>query len=312
MDDYAFLPIKNPRLIKYYTDQKNVFWTPADIDMSGDREDWNKLDDNTKHFIKFILCFFAQADGIVIENLMGRFQEETSKWKEAKAFYAMQNAMETIHNETYSLLIEAFITDNDEKNKAFNAISNYKSIKKIADWIIAWMNSDTPLTERVIAFCCVEGVLFSGAFAAIYWVKRLNILKGLCKSNEYIQRDECIHKDFGCELYHFLQTQGFDKVTDKRVREIIESCMVVVEEFINDALKVDLIGMNSSELLDYVKCTADNLSEQLGYKKVFEVENPYDWMATIGMTNKTNFFEDRVTEYSQNDSKFSFEEKEDF
>lgn len=311
--DYAFFPINHPSLLKHYTDQKNVFWTPQEIDMSSDRADWDELDEDSKRFIKFILCFFAQADGIVIENLMERFQSETSKWKEAKAFYTLQNAMEMIHSETYSLLIETFISDPEEKRKAFDAISNYPSIKKIADWMIYWMRSDAPLTERVIAFACVEGVIFSGAFAAIYWIKRKNILHGLTKANEFIARDEGIHKDFGVTLYHHLLSDGDERLSQERVNVIVNSAMDVAEEFIRDALQVDLIGMSADEMTDYVKCTANDLVVNLGYDRIYNVENPFDWMVSIGMTNKTNFFEERVSEYAKaGDGDFEFDEDADF
>lgn len=311
--DYSFFPVRHPKLLEFYTKQKNVFWTPQEIDMSSDREDWDNLDEPSQRFIKFVLCFFAQADGIVIENIMERFQEETSKWKEAKAFYTMQNAMEMIHNETYSLLIETFITNHEEKAKAFNAIQHYPSIGNIASWMIKWLKSDQPLTKRVIAFACVEGVLFSGAFAAIYWIKRKNILHGLTKANEFIARDEGIHKDFGVALYHHLVNEGYERLSEAEVYEIVDESIEVSEKFIREALQVELIGMNADDMIKYVKCTADSLISDLGYEKRYREENPFEWMVSIGITNKTNFFEERVSEYAKpSTGSFTFKVSDDF
>ncbi len=299
---YCFLPMKYPKLLQYYEKQRDAFWTPGEIDMGKDRSDWLSLEPAERKFLTFILAFFAQADGIVIENLIENFQRETSEIKEVNAFYCMQNAMEMIHNETYSMMIETFIQDLQEREKALNAIDNYPSIKKIADWMMMWMKSDSPLMERVIAFACVEGIFFSGAFCAIYWIKKSNKLRGLCKANEFIARDEALHTEFAIALYHHYTSVGkrAPLLDQKVVYSIIGSAMNVAEEFIRDALHVELIGMNAEEMIQYVKCTADSLITSLGYEALYNVENPFDWMMMIALPNKTNFFEDTVSEYSKN------------
>lgn len=309
---YSYFPIEYECLEKYYQLQKNMFWTAQDIDYKGDRDDWESLDDDTKRFVKFILFFFAQADGIINENLIDNFKKETSKYKEARYFYAAQEFIEVGHNETYSNLIETFIRDPEEKKIAFDAINNFPSIKKISDWMFKWMVQSIPLTQRIIAFACVEGILFSGAFAGVYWIKRKNILEGLTKANEYIARDEALHTEFGVALYHTMtkidKNSGFEPLSKEKVHSIISSATSVAEEFIKDALKVELIGMNSEKLIKYVKCTSNKLSESLGYGKIYDVINPFDWMAIIGLPNKSNFFETRVTEYGkQSKSDFEFD-----
>lgn len=312
---YSYFPIKIPILEKYYQLQKEVFWTAQEIEYREDRQDWDLLDDNTKDFVKFLLFFFAQADGIVNENLIENFKRETGEYKEARMFYAAQEFMEVGHNETYSILIDTFIRDPVEKAKAFNAIKYYPSIRKITSWIFEWMRNGRPLTERVIAFACVEGMFFSGAFAGIYWIKRKNILKGLCKANEFIARDEALHTEFAIALYHVLTSidKKYEPLPQTRVHEIIGSAMAAAEEFTRDALRVDLIGMNADDMVTYVKCTANRLSEALGYQKLYNVENPFDWMAIIGLPNKSNFFETRVSEYGrQSKSDFAFDLDADF
>lgn len=302
---YCFSPMKYKKLLKYYEDQRDAFWTFAEIKMDqNDRRDWLSLNNNERKFLTFVLAFFAQADGIVIENLFENFQRETSDIKEANAFYSIQNAIETIHNETYSKLIETFIQDLDQREKAFAAIDNYPSIKKLAEWMMKWMNSDIPLPQRVIAFACVEGIFFSGAFCAIYWIKKTNKLRGLCKANEFIARDEALHTEFAIALYHHLTSviHKFDPLDETIVHNIIKSAMEVSEEFINDALNVELIGMNSKDMIQYVKCTADRLSTSLGYSEIYNTKNPFDWMLLIVLPNKTNFFEDSVSEYSKGNS----------
>lgn len=307
---YSHFPVESEKLEEYYQTQKNVFWTPQEIDFAEDRADWVKLDPPAKRFIKFILCFFAQADGIVNENLFDNFMRETSKLKEAGKFYKMQAAIEQIHNETYSLLIEAFFRDHNEKRKAFNAIRYYPSIKKIADWIFKWMDPKRPLAERVIAFACVEGIFFSSAFAGIYWIKKRNILKGLCKANEWIARDEAIHTEFAIALYHTLTgIRNICTTLEKeKVHEIIKSATVASEEFTRNALRVDMIGMNADDMIKYIQCTSDKLSDSLGYGKIYSAENPFDWMAVISLPNKSNFFETKVSEYGrQENNDFEFD-----
>jgi ribonucleoside-diphosphate reductase subunit M2 len=319
----SFFPITYPILEKYYQKQKNVFWTPQEIDYQSDRENWNKLEAAPKAYIKFILLFFAQADGLINENLIDNFKKETSCYKEAKYFYAAQEFMEVIHNETYSMLIEAFIRDPEEKKLAFNAIQNYPIIRKIADWVMKWMKSDRPLHERVIAFACVEGIMFSSSFAAIYWIKRKNILKGLCKANEFIARDEAIHTEFAIALYHILTDTEklhhkhgdiiYQPLDTSTVHQIISSATEVAIEFTKEAMKVDMVGLLICDMVSYVKCTADQLSTSLGYEKIYSVENPFDWMTVISLPNKSNFFETKVSEYGkQSTSNFDFDLEVDF
>jgi len=299
---YSFLPIKHKNLEQFYQRQKAVVWSPQELDYSRDRSDWDDLDEGTKTFVKFILFFFAQADGIVNENLMTHFKRETSFFKEATFFYSAQEYIETIHNETYSILIETFIRDSEEKLKGYNAIQHYPCIKKIADWMFEWMSSDRSLTERVVAFACVEGIFFSSAFAAIYWIKRRNVLQGLCKANEWIARDEALHTEFAIELYHELtgaDQPRFPRLSEDTVHSIIKSAVAVSENFVRDALQVDLIGMNADDMVDYVKCTGDVVSVSFGYKPIYKIVNPFNWMAVISLPNRSNFFESKVSEYAK-------------
>lgn len=315
---FSHFPIKHKGLEEYYQFQKSVFWTPQEIEFSQDRFDWEdseKLVPEAKKFIKDILAFFAQADGIVNENLIQNFKRETSFLKEAQAFYDMQGAIERIHNETYSMLIESLFRDEEEKHKAFNAIHYYPSVKKIADWTFKWMNDKLPLAERVIAFACVEGIFFSSSFAAIYWIKRKNLLAGLCKANEFIARDEALHTKFAIALYHTLSgiEKKFKPLEPERVHEIITSATETAEEFTQAALPKDLIGMKCEDMIKYVRCTSNSLAVSLGYKPIYDVTNPFDWMAVISLPNKTNFFESRSTEYSRSDGTnfdFDFEDVE--
>ena len=312
---YSYFPIKFPILEKYYQKQKDVYWTAQEIDYLGDRADWDKLDADSRKFIKFILFFFAQADGIVKENLIDNFKRETSFYKECRFFYAAQEFMEVGHNETYSMLIESLIRDPEEKAAGYNAIENFPSIRKMADWMFRWMSRTTSLPERIIAFACVEGIFFSSAFAGIYWIKRKNILKGLCKANEFIARDEAIHTEFAIALYHVITDvdKKYASLSEKRVHEIIGSAVVACEEFTRVALNVDLVGMNADEMVLYVKCTGNRLAESLGYRKIYDVNNPFKWMAVIGLPNKSNFFETRPSEYArQSTSDFTFDLNTEF
>lgn len=321
--DLAFFPITYQSLIEMYHKQKNVFWVPEEIDLTNDRTQFDSLNERIKFFLKRILAFFAQVDGLVIENIMERFQKDTMHIKEARAFYCAQNYMEMIHSEMYSLLIDSLIRDINEKENMLDAITHYPCIKKIAEWTMFWMCSDRPLTERIIAFACIEGVLFSGAFCSIYWIKRLNLLEGVTKANEFIARDEAIHTEFAVRLYKCItiQRKEFDFVLEQKVFEIVDSCMKVIENFINDALGLEQIQesdktgyvINSKDMIKYVKCTADALLEQLGYNKLYNLENPFIWMNLIGLSNKSNFFETKVTEYSKiKDSDFEFKILEQF
>jgi ribonucleoside-diphosphate reductase subunit M2 len=302
----AFLPIENPALEKYYQEQKNVFWTTQEISFVGDREQFETLDENTKKYVKPIIFLFAQLDGIVNENLVSRFKAETSELaKECSMVYAIFEAMEWGHNETYSAIIKVYIRDPEEQRRGLNAIANFPAIRKIADWAFQWMESTAPLQERIVAFACIEGIIFSSAFAGIYWLKRRNILPGLCKANEWIARDEAIHTRFAVALYHHMTKiwspwrGGVNPLPKERIHAIISSAVEVTELFTRDAMNVDLVGIDADDMVTYIKCTADSLSSSLGYPTIYGVVNPFDWMAIISLPNKTNFFESRVTEYAR-------------
>lgn len=306
--DYSFFPRKYPHLDKYYHKMKNSYWVPSEIDFSGDRGDWLNLesskdpkDKGTLLFIEHVLSFFAQSDGIVNENLMENFSKDTSDTKEARDFYTMQAANELIHSETYGIQIETLISDSTKKHKMFDAIQHYPSIKKISEWMLKFMDSEIPLLKRVIGFCCVEGVLFTAAFCAIYWLKQKKIFRGVWKANEFIARDEALHTEFGVALYHHYTsfTKKYKPLKDEEIHEIIKSAVNVAEEFVYDALQLDLIGMNADDMLGYVKATADSLSVSFGASKIYNSNNPFDWMAVISLPNKTNFFEDEVSEYGK-------------
>jgi len=304
VEDYSFLPIRYPTLNHFYNLQRRVIWHPEHIDYYGDRDDWDSLEEGPKRLLSFILFFFSQADGVVNENLIENFKKQTSKYKEAKNFYSVQEFMETIHNETYSNLIEAFIRDEDEKKRGRNAIKNIPSIRKIYLWMNKWMNKKIPLLQRVVAFACVEGILFSGAFAPVYWIKKTNKLKALCKANEWIARDEAIHTAFAVALYLLIVRLGDQaKLAEEAFHQIIKEAIEVSEEFIRDAIQVELIGLTSEDMISYVKCVADNLCKEFGYDAIYNVPNGCEWMATISLPNKTNFFEAHVTEYAAGEDK---------
>jgi len=314
-EDYSYLPITRPHLEAYYRKQRDVFWTAQEISYAQDRLDFASLSSDERRFVKFVLAFFAQADGVVNENLIERFQRETRIYKEAGHFYIMQAMIELIHNETYSLLVEALIDDPDERVRILNGVQNYPAVRKIAEWMVEWMQASRPLTERIVAFACVEGIIFSSAFASIYWIKRKNVLPGVCKANEFIARDEAIHTIFAVALYH--EMTGRDKIYPvldaSRVRSIIDSAVKVTEEFTRDALRVDLVGMNADDMMKYVKCTANRLSESLGCERIYDAENPFLWITVIGLPNKSNYFETKVSEYTRHGvGDFEFDLKTDF
>lgn len=313
---YCFLPFDYKGLGKYYKLQSRLYWNVDEINMSSDRDNWNKLDNDVKQFIKFVLGFFAQADGLIQENLVENFQKETSEIKEAKAFYSAQNFIEEIHNETYSAMIDVFIQNHDEKTRLFNAIDNYPSIKNKALWMKKWMNNELPLLKRIVAFACVEGIFFTGSFCAIYWLKINNALPGLCKANEFIQRDEAIHTYFASDLYleYTERRKLVEPLTESEFHEIIKDAVENVEiPFVVDALRVDFVGMDSSQMTQYIKFTADVLCKLFGYKKLYNVTNPFDWIVLLSLQNKTNFFEEDVSEYAKVvKSKCTFQRSNDF
>jgi ribonucleotide reductase beta subunit family protein with ferritin-like domain len=289
---YTVYPIKYHTLWSLYKKAVASFWTAEELDLSKDYEDFMKLSDNEQHFIKHVLAFFASSDGIVFENIDMNFGSEIHL-SEARSFYAYQGFNEMIHGETYSLLIDTLIKDDDEKNTIFNAIETMPCVKNKCEWALKYMNSDMPLGKRLVAFACVEGIFFSGSFCAIYWVKRKGLMPGLCFSNELISRDEGLHQTFAVELYHTLG-QKVD------VRDIVKDAVDIETIFITESLPCALIGMNSDSMIQYIQYVADRLLVQLGEEKMYNVECPFQWMENISLDSKTNFFEKRVPEYAKN------------
>ena len=294
-DDNRFVmfPIKHNDIWEMYKKQVDCFWRAEEIDLSKDLTHWEALNPDEKFFISRILAFFAASDGIVLENLATRFMKDI-QLSEARAFYGFQIAMENIHSETYSLLIDTYIKDNAEKDLLFNAIDNYPCIKKKSDWAQKWINDNrSSFATRLIAFACVEGIFFSGAFCSIYWLKKRGLLPGLTFSNELISRDEALHTEFAVLLYSKLQ----NKLKKSKIHEIIQTAVEIETEFICDALPCRLIGMNSVLMTQYIQYVADRLCVQLGCDKIYNVQNSFDFMELISLEGKTNFFEKRVGEY---------------
>jgi ribonucleoside-diphosphate reductase subunit M2 len=293
---YTLFPIKKTEehLYKMYKQSVAVFWTPEEIDFSKDQADWAKLTENEKHFIKQVLAFFAGSDGIVMENLVTRFQGDVDS-QVVKLFYSFQNAMEGIHSETYSLLIDTYVKDEEEKAKLFNAIDTIPCIKNKAIWAELFMGSQAPFGTRLVAFACVEGIFFSGAFCAIFWLKKRGLLPGLTFSNELISRDEGLHTQFAVALFHTLT----EKPDVKEIVNVIEQAVELEKEFICDALPCSLIGMNSKMMSEYIEFVADRLAVQLGTQKIYGTANPFDFMDLISLEGKTNFFEKKVSDYSR-------------
>lgn len=272
----------------------DCFWRAEEIDLSKDTEHWDSLNDDEKHYISMILAFFAASDGIVLENLASRFMNDV-QLAEARAFYGFQIAMENVHNETYSLLIDSYIKETDQKTKLFNAIANYPCIKKKSDWAQKWIHDNrSSFATRLVAFACVEGIFFSGAFCSIFWLKKRGLMPGLTFSNELISRDEALHCEFAILLYSKLQK----KIDKARIYEIVKEAVDIECEFICDALPCKLIGMNADLMAQYIKFVADRLVVQLGYKKIYNVSNPFEFMELISLEGKTNFFERKVADYS--------------
>ena len=291
---YVMFPIQDQSIWQMYKKQVECFWRAEEIDLSKDTADWDSLHKDEKYFISMILAFFAASDGIVLENLAARFMGEV-QLSEARAFYGFQIAMENIHSECYSLLIDSYIKDREEKTLLFNAINNFPCIKKKADWAIKWIHDKrSSFATRLIAFACIEGIFFSGAFCSIYWLKKRGLMPGLTFSNELISRDEALHTEFAVLLYSKLNK----KVSKAKVVEIIKEAVDIEKEFICDALPCRLIGMNSELMCQYIEFVADRLSLQLGYDKIYDTKNPFDFMEMISIEGKTNFFEKRVAEYA--------------
>jgi len=291
---FVMFPIQYPQVWEMYKKHEASFWTAEEIDLSQDNKDWDALNDKERHFVKHVLAFFAASDGIVLENLAGCFSVEV-QIPEARAFYGFQIAMENIHSETYSLLIEQYIKDPAEKDKVFDAIHTMPPVKEKAEWAMSWMNAENSFAERLVAFAAVEGILFSGSFCAIYWLKKRGLMPGLTFSNELISRDEGLHAEFACLLYGMLQ----NPLPDDVIHHMIRGAVAVERKFICEALSCDLIGMNSELMNRYIEFVADRLLSALGHPKLFNATNPFDWMELISLQGKTNFFEKRVGEYQK-------------
>merc|ERR1711937_361945 len=291
---FVMFPIQYPAVWEMYKKHEASFWTAEEIDLSQDNKDWDSLTESEQHFVKHVLAFFAASDGIVLENLGGRFSTEI-QIPEARAFYGFQIAMENIHSETYSLLIEQYIKDPAEKDKIFDAIHTMPAVAAKAEWAIQWMNRENSFAERLVAFAAVEGVFFSGSFCAIYWLKKRGLMPGLTFSNELISRDEGLHAEFACLLYRMLQ----NPLPEDVAHDIIRGAVQVERKFICEALSCDLIGMNSELMTKYIEFVADRLLAALGHSKIFKSSNPFDWMELISLQGKTNFFEKRVGEYQK-------------
>jgi ribonucleoside-diphosphate reductase subunit M2 len=295
-DDNRFVmfPIKYQDIWEMYKKQVDCFWRAEEIDLTKDLTHWNTLNDDERHFISMILAFFAASDGIVLENLASRFMNDVQV-SEARAFYGFQIAMENIHSESYSLLIETYIKDDLKKNTLFNAITNYPCIKKKSDWAQKWIHDNrSSFATRLVAFACVEGIFFSGAFCSIFWLKKRGLMPGLTFSNELISRDEALHTEFAILLYSKLNK----KINKTRIYEIIKEAVEIETEFICEALPCRLIGMNSKLMTEYIQFVADRLCLQLGYDKIYNIANPFDFMEMISLEAKTNFFEKKVGEYA--------------
>jgi ribonucleotide reductase beta subunit family protein with ferritin-like domain len=291
---FVMFPIQDQRMFDMYKKQIDCFWRVEEVDLSKDKASWETLNADEKHFISMILAFFAASDGIVIENLGSRFITEI-QLSEARAFYGFQMAMENIHSEMYSLLIDQYISDKDKKQQLFKGLSNFPCIQKKGAWAQKWIESqDSSFATRLIAFACVEGIFFSGAFCSIYWLKNRGLMPGLTFSNELISRDEALHTEFAILMYSRLE----HKLTQNEIYAIVNEAVTIEKEFITEALPCRLIGMNSSLMTLYIEYVADRLLTQLGYEKYYNSKNPFAFMEMISIEGKTNFFEKRVGEYA--------------
>ena len=298
-DRYTMFPITYDDIYQIYKRQVDSFWRPEEVDLSKDLTDWNGLSSDEKHFISMVLAFFAASDGIVMENLVINFGQEVQV-SEARAFYSFQAAMEAIHSEMYSILIDTYIRDNDEKLKLFKSLENYPCISKKAQWAQKWIGDKrSSFASRLVAFACVEGIFFSSSFASIYWIKKRGLMPGLTLSNEFISRDEALHTEFAILLYSKLNK----KISKKRVVEIIRDATEIEKEFITEALPCRLIGMNAKLMSQYIEFVSDRLAVQLGYDKIYNSQNPFDFMELISVETKTNFFERTNSEYALSNCK---------
>ncbi|MEP0939989.1 MAG: ribonucleoside-diphosphate reductase small subunit [Cyclobacteriaceae bacterium] len=314
-DRFVLFPITHNDIWQFYKKAEASFWTAEEIDLGQDLKDWANLNDGETHFIKHVLAFFAASDGIVNENLAEHFVSEV-QYTEAKFFYGFQIAIENIHSETYSLLIDTYVKDNKEKDGLFHAIETMDCVSKKANWALRWIDEGS-FAERLVAFAAVEGIFFSGSFCSIFWLKKRGLMPGLTFSNELISRDEGLHCDFACLLYN---NHLVNKLPEDTVVGIIKDAVAIEKEFVTDALPVKLIGMNADLMCQYIEFVADRLLGELGCPKIYGSTNPFDFMDMISLQGKTNFFEKRVAEYQKagvmdgpkDDTKSKFSLDEDF
>lgn len=290
---FVMFPIQNQKIWKMYKKQMDSFWRAEEVDLSKDLGDWNKLNTDEQYFISMVLAFFAASDGIVMENLAVRFMEDV-QLSEARAFYGFQIAMENVHSEMYSLLIETYIKNKEQKHRLFTAIENFPCIKKKADWARRWIAGTDSFATRLVAFACVEGIFFSSSFAAIYWIKKRGLMPGLTLSNEFISRDEALHTEFAILLYSEL----IQRLPTKVLTDIISEAIEIEKEFILESLPCRLIGMNSKMMSQYIEFVGDRLAVQMGADKIYGSPNPFDFMELISVESKSNFFERTVSEYA--------------
>ncbi|MBX3101710.1 MAG: ribonucleotide-diphosphate reductase subunit beta [Bacteroidetes bacterium] len=291
---FVLFPIKYDAIWRMYKQAEASFWTTEEIDLSADLVDWENLTDNERHFIKHVLAFFAASDGIVNENLVLHFMQDVTI-PEARCFYGFQIAIENIHAETYSLLIDTYIKDSLEKDHLFNALETVPAVSSKAQWALRWIDNAESFAERLVAFAAVEGIFFSGSFCSIFWLKKRGLMPGLSFSNELISRDEGLHCDFACLLFSMLQNPP----SEETVRSIIMDAVTIEQEFVTNALPVNLIGMNAELMSQYIEFVADRLLNALGFAKAYHTANPFPWMEMISLQGKTNFFEKRVSEYQK-------------
>jgi ribonucleotide reductase beta subunit family protein with ferritin-like domain len=292
---YSLFPIQDQEIFDMYLKAKASFWDVNDFDLSKDKNDWDKLNEDERNYISMILAFFTVSDGLVNDNLSIRFMNEV-QLQEAKQFYIFQNAIESIHSHSYSLLIDTYIKDNIKKNQLFDAIHNFDCIKQKTDWTKKWISSNDSFATRLVAFACVEGIFFSGAFCSIYWLKKRGLMPGLCHSNELISRDEALHTEFAILIYSKL----INKLSQDVIHSIVKECVEIESYFITESIPCALIGMNSKLMIQYIKFVADRLCVQLGTSKCYNVTNPFDWMIYISLEGKTNMFERKISEYRVN------------
>lgn len=291
---FVLFPIEYQAIWDMYKTHVQAFWVAEEIDLTQDLVHWKKLNADEQHFVKHVLAFFAASDGIVNENLVVNFMQDVTI-PEARCFYGFQVAMENIHAETYSLLIDTYIKDPQEKDSLFNAIDTLPCVQKKANWALKWIDESPSFGHRLVAFAAVEGIFFSGSFCSIFWLKSRGLMPGLAQSNELISRDEGLHTQFACLLYSMLE----NKLSQQEIEDIICNAVDVEKEFVTDALPVSLIGMNAKLMTQYIEFVADHLLNSLGYDKVYNVENPFSFMDMISLQGKTNFFERRVSEYTR-------------